>query len=249
MDKTEDTEWTIVKSKHEKILEKKIQKEISSKNTEIGIMGNHKVFFGDKLILNNEILKSRSMMSYIKNNCRINKKLTDRLSTLDLASIENKFKKQDLDLETFTCISYPYKLGKLYKLEGDLTHMIHGWKISLKDKDVYQILLLFRTDIQKLPYAFVRYIQTKNNIIKKECIAVNNYIEVLLFIYRHELNLVLKKKTLVNDYPINFIDINKEHVNTYFIGFRKIRKDEPLVSDENNLKIEYDNKEDTKKND
>ena len=180
-------------------------------------------------------------MSYIKNNYRINKKLTERLSILDLTSLESKFKKQSLDLENYTCLSYPYKLGKLDKLDGNFLNLIHGWKISLKDKDVYQILLLFRTDIQKLPYAFVRYIQTKNNIIKKECVAVNNYLEVLLFLYRHELNLVLKKKTLVNGYPINFIDINKEHVNSYFIGFRKIRKEEPRSIIEKNIE-HYDQK-------
>ena len=128
MAKTEDSEWTIVKSKHEKILERKIQKEISSKNTEIGIMGNQKVFFGDKLILNNEILKNKNIMSYIKNNYRINKKLTERLSILDLTSLESKFKKQSLDLENYTCLSYPYKLGKLDKLDGNFLNLIHVYK-------------------------------------------------------------------------------------------------------------------------
>ena len=78
-------------------------------------------------------------MSYIKNNYRINKKLTE-LSILDLTSLESKFKKQSLDLENYTCLSYPYKLGKLDKLDGNFLNLIHGWKISLKDKDVYQIL-------------------------------------------------------------------------------------------------------------
>jgi len=231
--------WKIVKSKYEKTLEKKIQKEISNKSVERNILGTEKLFSdSNKLVLNYKILKNKDGMAYVKNNFLANKKLVPRLNDIDLKSLAVKYRNTQISLENYSCISYPYKLSFLNTFDKRETFpfseilnfidLIHGWKISLKDKDVYQVLLLFRTNVPKLPYSFVRYIQTKNNIIKQECILLNNYLEVLLFLYRHELNLVLRKKTLVNGYPINFLDINKEQVNSYFVGFRKIKKSEPF---------------------
>ena len=196
MTNTED-EWKIVKSKYEKTLEKKIQKEISNKSVERNILGTEKLFSdNNKLVLNYKILKNKDGMTYVKNNFLVNKKIVPRLNDIDLKSLAVIYRHTQISLENYSCISYPYKLSFLNTFDKRKTFpfseilnfidLIHGWKISLKDKDVYQVLLLFRTNVSKLPYSFVRYIQTKNNIIKKECILLNNYLEVLLFLYRQE---------------------------------------------------------------
>ena len=102
-----------------------------------------------------------------------------------------------------------YKSGTLDKLRFE--NIIKTYKLINKYKLLYIIIYYFR---ENNIYGVIHY----NDNSKKNIILLDSYIELILFLYKLELDMNLNPKysRIINKFPNEFFDINYYILSKYF---------------------------------
>jgi hypothetical protein len=102
-----------------------------------------------------------------------------------------------------------YKSGTLGKLRFE--NIIKTYKLINKYKLLYIIIYYFR---ENNTYGVIHY----NDNSKKNIILLDSYVELILFLYKLELDMNLNPKysRIINKFPTEFIEINYYILSKYF---------------------------------
>ena len=221
--------WTVVKSKKDIKEERLIQEEITNKIEETEILGQYKIFEpGDpKYNINNDILNNNEFLDYIKYRFIINFETKNNNRLLDIDnklnySLVKYFKNLPINLDNYSKINYSSIVTTRIVVKCKILDFKNIYKISLKTRNTYQIIMIFTTSETELPYGVIKYIDNKFNNSDIELYLFANYYLLMLFLYSLELRLGLRKSTLLERYPSNFDDLTKTELSKHINNYNKI---------------------------
>ena len=171
-----------------------------------------------KFILNTKMMEDNTFLEKIKQiyYFKIIKenKYFNLINNCDISTILNTNINLDISMQNFYKIYYNNDINIINKLK--LTK--DKYLISYKIQNNYKLLniIIYYFEEQNI-YCIVSY----HNFEKKRLLFVNNYLELLLYLFKMEkdLNLNPYYTKIINKYPSFFFDINYNVLCIYFNNF------------------------------
>lgn len=226
----EQSEWTEVKSVSALKNEKRLTRILGDRKEESDIMGKHAIFLHDqnsnKIVFNTNIFGDHEMTSYVEKKFKLNKsfihKRMVKINQFSIKYLTNYFLDKEINTREYKLICYCPELEIIQKIEGKLVYNLAFYKLTLKDENIFKIVGIFKTSMDKLPYSIVTYIENKMRKTNEKIYFFQNYLQVLLFLSYVELSISINTPNMVDFYPINFKSFNKDELHKYFITYNKI---------------------------
>lgn len=168
-----------------------------------------KIFINIKneMVINRDYeINNSKFVSFINNYNYVN--ISDDIFNIIKDSMEDK----KICKENFFEIIYKKKKYKSETIENlRFDNIIKIYKLINKYKLLYITIYYFR---ENNSYGVVHY----NDNSKKHIILIESYLELLLFLYKLELDMNLNPKysRIINKYPFEFFDINYYILSKYF---------------------------------
>ena len=147
------------------------------------------------------------------------------LKTEIILNLEKYLKKKEKNLNNFKKILLTNCSKPTFKFNIDnieLKSIIYGFKF-LQDYDKKFVFLICKLNSTEINYCIISYkLNTFNVNNNLYCIFINNWIEVLLYLFKFEIDIYKNtNKTFILNYPECFLD-KKNNIINYFNNFKKI---------------------------
>lgn len=225
-----ESEWTEVKSVYVKRNDKRISKIIGNRDDELEILSKYNTFIHDqnnnRMIFNSEIFKDVELNKYLESKYQLNKSfIHNRMAKLSQNSIKyltKYFCDKTITTQDYKLICYCPELDIIQRIVGNLIYNLAFFKLTLKDEKIFKIVGIFKTSIENIPFSVVTYIENNLRKTNEKIYFFQNYYQVLLFLQYIELSINITTPNVVDFYPINFKNFNKDELHKYFTTYNKI---------------------------